>query len=154
MTRQVSRWERSVDRLCERLREIAKGVESSEPYGVEGCHSLWCEKCAPKKAHNLSAGWAINQDVQEFCQKCGKILDHFFTDYGVECELGYSVEDTRPIAPDEAFTLLNCIDTGFPKLTCPCGDFVNRPDLKPMLRKIMKRLPKMLRKRGGQCKVN
>ena len=135
------KWDKFLGRLCERLRKLASTVESSDPYGTDDANEgPWCEDCGPESAWNLNNGWTMNWDGQEFCDKCGKILDHFFTDYGVENEVIDAADDEGPINPEEAYTLLNCIDSGVPKLTGKCGDWESSPELKPHIRAIAKRL--------------
>lgn len=138
----ASAWERRVDRLCDQLRKLTEPVKVLNPYGVDDASlGPWCEDCAPAEAWNLNRGGYAHEDAQMYCDKCGVILDHLFTEYGVEQELSYSAEEDSPIEEAEAFTILNCIDTGYPKLTCRCGVWEHSPELKPLLRKIMRRIP-------------
>lgn len=134
-------WSAFLDRLCRRLRQMAGTVATSALYGSENVDlGVWCEECAPDDAWNLNGGGGTNEDSQCFCEKCGLILDHCLTDWGTRNEVQRMADEVGPLHPEEAFTLLNCIDTGFPKLTGNCGDWECMPELKPAIRSIAKRL--------------
>ena len=134
-------WNHFLRRLCNRLRLVSKSIGASAPYGVyDADEGIWCKDCAPDEAWCLNSSGFFNEDHQCFCDGCGKILDHFFTDWGLQEEIEYSLKDTGPIPAGEAFSLLNCIDTGNPLLTGICGDYEYMPELRPAIRHIAKRL--------------
>jgi hypothetical protein len=136
-------WNEEIDDFCDHLHAIAETVKSSDPYGTDDVDDgIFCDECAPKNAYNLNTGGAYDSDSQEFCQKCGMILDHFFTDYGAMDELGYSADENGPIDNQEAFTLLNVIDSGVPKLSCVFDSEPDSPNDEPakaLIRRIINR---------------
>lgn len=133
-------WDSYIERLCDRLRDIACAVESSQSFDTKVLdQGVWCGACVPTDALQLNE----HEDSQKFCQKCAKILEQFFTDWGVQEEIEVAADQYGSVHPLEALILLNWIDSGFPPFTCRCGDFEYFPELKPDLQKIMKRLERI-----------
>ena len=137
------RWAKYLDAVCDGLAARCKGVDTSPVYWSD--HDGDSEDyCAEHKPENWEGGTNNDEsDYQKRCCKCGMILECCFTDHGVTEEIGYATDNDvmgDPIHAEEAYTLLQIIQCGVPRLTERCGDFVNRADMKPNVRRIAKRL--------------
>jgi hypothetical protein len=136
------RWHRFIDKMVEGLRQRCDGLKTSPLYWMASDESdVRCYGCAGKR--RCGGTNSDEEDGQRFCSKCGKVLEHSFTDEGIDEEIASSTEEDmldRPISGVEAYTLLAIIDCGWPRLTERCGDWTYRPDLKPALRIIAERL--------------
>lgn len=136
------RWADFLDKVCESLAERCKGVETSPMYWPDPDDGeYYCEDCRPEKWDGGTNN--DESDGQANCCKCGMILECCFTNWGVESEIGDSTADdvmNDPISPEEAYTLLEIIQCGVPRLTERCGDFVYNAGMKPNVRRIAKRL--------------
>lgn len=136
-------WSLWLHEFVGQLRAISKPVKSSFAFWSDAACEYRCLRHAPRRAY---ADGTEVCDSQEFCGKCGRILDHCFTTYGEDEEIGYSSSDEmaeKPIGPEEAFTLANVICCGVPKLTERWPDFDLRSDLRPALSRIARRLAKV-----------
>lgn len=133
-----AKWSGYLDGFIERLREIAEPVKSSRPYWMPLKQQWRCEKHAGKTGEPVHGS---NFDCQEFCEKCGMMLDHFFTDWGKRTELCASAESDTSIGPEEALNILNVIDADLPRFTERWKDFAHGDaGDRALVRKIVKRL--------------
>lgn len=136
------RWSDFLDQVCNELAARCKGVETSRMYWPDKDNGeIFCFDCRPWKWDGGTDN--SEEDGQRFCDTCGMILECGFTDYGVEAEIRDSTTDeqmAQPIGWDEAYTLLQIIECGVPRLTERCGDFVYKAHMKPNIRRIAKRL--------------
>ena len=133
-------WSAWLDSFIERLRPIAAKAKPSPFYWLESKGEPRCSRHGGITYDPTMS----NEDSQRYCEKCGRILEHFFTDWGAREELGYSADEKArvPIGPKEAFTLLNVIDADVPRRTERWKDFDYQSEYRPLLRKIAKRLPR------------
>lgn len=123
-----------------RLKPIAAKAKWSDLYWNERLCEVRCEKHAGKLGYRDTSS---NEDGQRYCEKCGIVLEHRFTDWGEEEEIGYSADPDmldKPISPDEAFTLISVIESGCPLLSERWPDYDYHSDLRPSLLLIAKRL--------------
>jgi hypothetical protein len=148
-----AQWTEYVGATVKALRAIADKQKVSWAYLTDdvddGCICMECSATAFSQS-----GWFANDptniqfDSQEYCEECGKILDHFFTDFGAEAEFLHFYEEgfDEPInagdifTADNALTLCNLIDVGNPMTTCRLGEFVHLEKFRPFIHKIGKLL--------------
>lgn len=138
-TKEEVRWSSYLDLVVDRLRPLAAKANASDAYYLNSKQEMRCVRHAGKTSYPCGQS---EEDFQRFCEKCGRILDHCWSDHGVAEEIGLSGDCKVgvPVDPNEAFTLLRIIDCGVPRLTERCGQFVYNSDMKPAVEKIARRL--------------
>jgi|GEM_PF-5754016 len=148
-----AQWTEYVGATVKALRAIANQQKVSWVYLTQDADDgALCMECSASAFSE--SGWFANDpaneqfDSQQHCEECGKILDHFFTDWGAAAELDHfyqegfdEPENTGDIfTADNALTLCNLIDTGNPMTTCRLGEFVHLEKFRPFIHKIGKML--------------
>lgn len=146
------RWHDFLDAVCDGLRTIAKDVPQLPAYwdDDDGSGEYFCGDCAPAGA---AGGFDIECDSSERCEKCGRVLDVNLTDYGVREEMSYATDADAMasfVGAEESFVLLNIIQCGVPRLTERCGEFTYRADMKPLVRRIAKRVNRTIEAMAGK----